>query len=68
MLAYRVRGGQQTLTVHPMALRPMADYEVRDPFSGRPPMVERGGRLMKRGVRLGLDEESAMALHFVPAL
>ncbi len=66
VLAYRVRGGRQTLTVHPVGLRARASYEVRDPFSERRPHVESGSLLMKRGVRLGLEEEGALALHFVP--
>jgi len=67
VLGYRVRGGQRTLTVHPRALLPDADYEMADPFSDWHKRAGTGKTLAQRGLRLGLDEEAAVAVHLVPA-
>jgi len=61
ILAYRVRGGQDSLTVFPRGLRPEGTYEVSDPFSSRRGKAVTGAELMSRGLRLFLKPGGALA-------
>ncbi|MGH2371073.1 MAG: alpha-galactosidase, partial [Chloroflexota bacterium] len=67
VLAYRLRGTQQTQTVFPKRLDPHTTYVVVDPFSGATPERFTGRDLAEQGLPLTLDRDSGLVRHLKAA-
>ncbi|MBI3970478.1 MAG: alpha-galactosidase [Chloroflexi bacterium] len=66
VLAYRVRGEQESKTVYPQGLDPEATYEIADPFGDAAPQTATGRTLIEEGLPLSLDPDSALVRHLKP--
>ena len=66
VLAYRVRGERRSRTVRPVRLDADLTYEVIDPFGDLKLRRATGQQLMKGGLRLELNRETALACHLKP--
>jgi alpha-galactosidase len=66
ILAYRVRGDIDRLTVSPKGLRPETAYQVVDPFTSTKARTAQGKVLTEKGLRLSLAPESALVRHLMP--
>jgi hypothetical protein len=68
ILAYRVRGDIDRLTVFPKVLRPETAYQVVDPFTSTKAKTAQGKVLTEKGLRLSLAPESALVRHLIPVV
>jgi hypothetical protein len=66
VLAYRVDGGPDSVTVQPVRLDAGTVYRITDPLSGTEKKLIQGSELMNSGIDISLARHDAMIFHLIP--